>query len=557
MCSLQTATAAGMFPAGIRPTTIWTGKRTASAIRCAPYGTWPSCTACRSDQIAENNACVCPAGKAESGGVCRCTGGKLDEGDSCVDSCTGDNLEENGYCVASCSGGNLEEGGLCVSECSAGYELEGNVCYTCPAGQTAIDGTTICVADSDLEFRDWCHARNGEILNNGQCRAVLSGPTPCAPFTYRGFTPGGANAGKTQCENEGQSACGDGGFYSTETHSCACLAGSFMDGSACVSECPAGEYPVDGVSCSALTDAEAEAALHAEIQKDSPNTGVVREFLKVADADGTLNGVALLIVAATLGHAEVVSVLITAGADAGVSNAAFFDSNVAHMMGARDGTTLTRAQKRVVLRHFGDAINLVGSDFDWNGGNQHNNTPLGLLRDAVGFESGGQLVVIAEMGDYVLSQGGGCPLTGAYSSRYHATCVGTLGKVLSDAVNAGNATAASVLAAAHSVTAAGVSLRFVGDASRGPLTRAAAFHRHAAVLSVLVTLGAPAEHPSGVSGGGKSRSPASGFAGDGQPRGRGAFGFAIFHRGVGGCGEVVRLWLVEHRRGHWSSAERA
>ena len=915
-------------------------------------------TSCAADEgyLAETNAC----------GECAAPTPLVDGG-LCVSECSGDNLEESGVCVSACSADNtITHDGECLSECPSGYEESNGGCsYSCPDGQTAILGTEICVADSDLEFRDWCHARDGEILSNGRCRALLSGSTPCGPFTYAGFTPGGVNAGKTECVNNGESACS--GFYSTETHSCACSGELFADGNNCVAECPSGEHPVGG-SCMALSDAEVTTALHAEIRKDSPNTGAVRSYLKVADADGTLDGVALVIVAATLGHAEVVSVLITAGADPGVrhdgfvnglnamhymaghqlttvsrqrkwevmrhfgdavdireaatnttlfywdaqylvqfaglspptmlqrasevagddnvpavmelmsnymmrrggrcwrgsttqryhdyclgdigraavsvlfhqdategeaqaaiqtaldaglltianlgdpvrgdiaiaaasygrgvamsviltinrnfagvgqdanipqraaelvltdpsaglsvlrhylgalsvsgetvgdtvwerhrrdqnprtplqildarakqwinanadgvpftrggqtysagsphpdilelqallfengaycrywggnpfcyppevdiegefplpssyvggvltitaralsgfrptvispgvaatlgasgwtlsvdvspepdeaalrrtraftgsdsaavftvtltaasgdgsryfrlsvnldgdyerlvsavlagdaedtalyvntdvdaspenldgvpllmvaatmgfadvvsvlvtagvdarvSNAGFFDSNVAHMMGARDGTTLTRAQKRVVLRHFGDAVRESGSDFDWNGGNQHNNTPLGLLRDAVGHESGGQLDDIAEMGDYVLSQGGGCPLTGAFSSRYHATCVGTLGAAVVSAVNAGDATAASVLSAAVSATAAGVSLRFVGDVNRGPIAAVAAFGRNGPALSVLVTLGAPAEHPPNISG---------------------------------------------------------
>ena len=246
-------------------------------------------------------------------------------------------------------------------------------------------------------------------------------------------------------------------------------------------------------------DGDYERLVSAVLAGDAEDTALYVN----TDVDASpenLDGVPLLMVAATMGFADVVSVLVTAGVDARVSNAGFFDSNVAHMMGARDGTTLTRAQKRVVLRHFGDAVRESGSDFDWNGGNQHNNTPLGLLRDAVGHESGGQLDDIAEMGDYVLSQGGGCPLTGAFSSRYHATCVGTLGAAVVSAVNAGDATAASVLSAAVSATAAGVSLRFVGDVNRGPIAAVAAFGRNGPALSVLVTLGAPAEHPPNISG---------------------------------------------------------
>ena len=233
----------------------------------------------------------------------------------------------------------------------------------------------------------------------------------------------------------------------------------------------------------------------------SPNLASLRQALDDgANPNSVLDGVPVLIAAATLGHAGAVSVLITAGADPGATHDDFGLSglNAMHYMAGHQAT-ISRADKRDVMRHFGDAVREIGADFDWNRGNQLNNTPLGMLRDAVAEESGGDLSVITEMADYVLSQGGGCPLTGAFSSRYHSTCVGTLGAAVISAVNAGDSTAASVLAAAVSATAAGVSLRLIGDVDRGPIAAVAAFARNGPALSVLLTMGAPAEQPN-VSG---------------------------------------------------------
>ena len=255
------------------------------------------------------------------------------------------------------------------------------------------------------------------------------------------------------------------------------------------------------VRLSVNLDSDYERLVSAVMAGDAEETA--RYVSTEADANPeNPDGVPLLIVAATMGFADVVSVLITAGVDAQVSNALFYDTNVAHMMGARDGTTLTRTQKQVVLRHFGDAIRESGAAFDWNEWDKNGNTPLDLHRDAVAHESGGDLGIITEMGDYVLSQGGGCRLWKAYSHRYHSVCVGTLGAALAEAVNAADATAASILAAAAPVRAAGVSLRFVG-AVTGPLAARAAFRRNGPVVSVLATLGAEVEHPPEVPGGGR------------------------------------------------------
>ena len=141
---------------------------------------------------------------------------------------------------------------------------------------------------------------------------------------------------------------------------CGCAGGSSEDGGVC--ECPDGEsFNRFGV-CSSLGP-----ALAAEVRKDSPSVAEVVRLLdagaRADETDG--NEDAVLAVAVTLGHAEVVSVLITAGANAEVR----FGSGwgVAHYLSANpDGLEWTRAAR--VLLWFGEAVSLSSSEYDWGRG---------------------------------------------------------------------------------------------------------------------------------------------------------------------------------------------
>ena len=356
------------------------------------------------------------------------------------------------------------------------------------------DGATACGCDSENGY-------GGAWPNCAVCgyNRVVDGNYGACEACSVGFAHG------DECVSE----CPTG--YEGLNGGCACSGGLFLDGTSCVSECPAGEYPVDGVSCSALSDAEVTTALHAEIRKDAPDTGLVRSFLKVADADGTLDGVALLITAAALGHAEVVSVLITAGADPDTrSPFGGFDLNIPLLMATYDGTQqpdgsgeLARAKRATVLYHFGDAVEVRGTLYhNWNliGNGNHFSDLLGFSEDREPPESD---PILQEMADYALTRGMHCGHIGKNepAKRYGKYCAGTLGAAMAAAVNAGGSGGTvSIVAAAISLTEAGVSLLVAGDPTWGGIVQRAAFNGNAAAVSILITFGADAEVPDDVRG---------------------------------------------------------
>ena len=357
-----------------------------------------------------------------------------------------------------------------------------------PAGANE-DGATVCGCDSESGY-------GGAWPNCAVCEynEVVDGNYGACEACSVGFAHGG------ECVSE----CPSG--YEGLNGGCACSGGMFLDGTACVAECPAGEYPVDGVSCSALSDAEVTTALHAEIQKDSPNTGAVRSYLRVADADGVLDGVALLITAAALGHAEVVSVLITAGADADARLASFHDLNVPLLMATYDGTQqpdgsgeLARAKRLNVLRHFGDAVEVRGTVFAWNGRDGNGNHFSDLLGFSEDNEPPESDPILREMADYALTRGMHC---GHHkkedeAKRYAKYCVGTLGAALAamiDGIDA-NTPAAAIRTAAQTLADAGVALLVAGDPAWGGsgVVERAAIRWNGPAVSVLITFGGDAE----------------------------------------------------------------
>ena len=143
--------------------------------------------------------------------------------------------------------------------------------------------------------------------------------------------------------------------------------------------CPMGErYNAETTFCEVDPHS---SDLAAEVVKASPSLASVRALLSAgADPDIKAGTVPVLLTAAALGHSDVVSVLITAGADPAATNPLFYDTNVAHFMSARDGSALTRTQKKDVLEHFAGGLDVAGATFDWNAGDRNNNRPMNLLR---------------------------------------------------------------------------------------------------------------------------------------------------------------------------------
>ena len=120
---------------------------------------------------------------------------------------------------------------------------------------------------------------------------------------------------------------------------------------------------------------EQEKALIAEVKKPSPNLAAVRALLAHSDVKPNLfdSGVPLLAIAATLLHAEVVSVMITAGADVSVKfgvaagNLATGDTPVfvpmlLAQLAASDKPLSANRRFVETFVHFGDA---AGDKFNW------------------------------------------------------------------------------------------------------------------------------------------------------------------------------------------------
>ena len=235
-------------------------------------------------------------------------------------------------------------------------------------------------------------------------------------------------------------------------------------------------------------DPGATAKLLAEVVRASPSLVSVAALLEAgADPNAATLNVSVLVTAALLGHAEVVSVLITGGAE---PDARFDGANVAHLMAATGGA-LTRAQKRDVLRHFADGIAAAGAAFDWNAEDGNNARPIALLRASHGSESAVEQRIIVLMGEIMLAGGARCPPGGGPAQQYHIVCTGFSGKDLADLVrqNSRLVSAAEARDAALTVINAGIPLEAAGHSNNGHLVALAALWSQPHALSVLLTFG--------------------------------------------------------------------
>ena len=250
-------------------------------------------------------------------------------------------------------------------------------------------------------------------------------------------------------------------------------------------------------NAAAQTNAAANVTLQAEIQKLSPNLTVVRQALDAnADPDHQAGGVPVLIVAATLGHAKIVSVLVTFGANPAAVDGDFDNFNAPHYMSAHNAT-ISRAAKWDVLRHFGDALEVKNTVFDWNAADGNGDRAMDLLRTAS--SRGGadaDPAVIQEMADYMLAKGARCK--GGFSPvkatlQYHNVCVGGLGISLAAAVKNTLTSADDVRAAAQAMVDAGINPDLAGAPQTGNggghLLPIAAVLGRAEVVSILLTFG--------------------------------------------------------------------
>ena len=175
--------------------------------------------------------------------------------------------------------------------------------------------------------------------------------------------------------------------------------------------CAGGETP-DEAGCPTTMDDDFLDALQA----DPPNLATIRFLLDQGVRPGitTSAGVPALFVAATLGRADVVSVLITAGANASaqVGNdflPAYLVKN--GLVGGSSAETQPWRDVAEVLIHFGGAVNVVALTssivaYDWR--DAHNTNALRYLDNRYS-PIPEKAAVMDVIGGYLLDQGAVCP----------------------------------------------------------------------------------------------------------------------------------------------------
>ena len=273
----------------------------------------------------------------------------------------------------------------------------------------------------------------------------------------------------------------------------------------------------NGASCGGqqrhvICTGSAAVSLLAEVKKPrgAANATVVIELLNddggspdIEDAAGT----PLLIVAATLGHAEIVSVLVTAGADpnarlrSSICGGSSVGRAVPHLTALNNsGTTLyyTWGTALNVLRHFADAVDQVGASYNWNAGGINlactgTVRPIGFLHDRYINDSlilpeedlDAKRAAMGRMADILVAKGSICehPDRGR-----HVTCFGAARTSLLAEVEKprGEANATVVMDLLDDDTVH----PDIEDAAGTPLLIVAATLGHAEIVSVLVTAGA-------------------------------------------------------------------
>ena len=307
-----------------------------------PAGSSQPCL-CKSPNVGTPDNCACPAGQAlladETCGVCPAEHRIL--ADETCSACPVGQLLKDGACAAPAT---PEE------KCQAAqwtYHSATGVC-----------GIKFTIGDS-VDHKTFCRFDSAKINLNPFCREVFG---PAYSFPHKP-ADGSSPIYVYNCDPDGSKRLRPATVNTAGATACSCsVAGQTLraDLGKCVPR----------------------AALTAEIEKDKPNLAIVRSLLKQGvDPNLTVSaGVPLLFVAATLLHAEVVSVLITAGANPSVRFGVAFGSfhNSAgtprtlpgfltehiHMDGIFGGGNFSVGRRFAeVIVHFGNA---AGGRFDWD-----------------------------------------------------------------------------------------------------------------------------------------------------------------------------------------------
>ena len=244
------------------------------------------------------------------------------------------------------------------------------------------------------------------------------------------------------------------------------------------------------------------ATLLAEVEKgrDSADAAVVAALLDedtahpdIKDADGR----PLLILAARNGHAEIVSVLVTAGAEVNAADPVFRGFGAVHhaasaLSGENAGGALGPwAARASVLYYFGGGLevrNAASGDavFVWNREDDNSFRPLDLLVDSLGDAAdAAERVLLQEMADYLIARGGECGVKTA--DRSQPACRGTLRGLLDEVEKATGAADVTVFSELLENRGADPDH---ADAAGRPLLILAARNGHAELVSILAVAGA-------------------------------------------------------------------
>ena len=249
--------------------------------------------------------------------------------------------------------------------------------------------------------------------------------------------------------------------------------------------------------------AGARASLVAEVKKaaGAAEVSVVLDLLEeesvhpnIEDSDGR----PLLILAARNGHAEIVSVLVTAGADVNAADPVFRNFGAVHhaaspLGGANaSGAAGPLALRASVLSYFGgglDVRNAASPDaaaFDWNREGANGFRPLDLLADSLSRTAdAADRIALQDMADYLIARGAECGVQAA--GQNHPACRGTLKTLLDEVEKPAGAANVSVFS---ELLEAGAADPDHADSDGRSLLILAARNGHPRLVSVLAAAGA-------------------------------------------------------------------
>ena len=274
---------------------------------------------------------------------------------------------------------------------------------------------------------------------------------------------------------------------------------------------PGGETAVFTVT---MVSAQGEAAREFRVRAETtaPLLPSLRAAVRSGDAEAARNlldmlgseranahdgGAPLLAVAAALGHAKMVSVLITAGANPNARHPSFKDFTIPRLL-TGDDLTLSGAVKWETLRHFGDAVETRATVFDWNQPDAGGAPPLESL--PAWFDrsvDAGEREIILRATDYMLMRGARCRTNIKNALRFHSACAGTLGGALAAMLSGARAPGEEEMQnALLAMKSAGIPLDVAGLPERGHVLPIAAGMGRAAAVSILLAAGADPDEKS-------------------------------------------------------------